>query len=194
MNLCFGIVDSAKDLLPVEDDPVGCEAAGGGEDFPDRAVGEAVPGVVPAAAHVTVDGVSDAEFPKAGEEGSKRQTPGAIDDAESSADLAKGPVAVRPVRLETAFELLPVMEKKTLAKAHPALLRRFFKGRARILVAEIEVVPPSVRSPCKYAVVGAAVEAFVERSAGDMVPGDIRVLEGREFLPREGRCAAEYDR
>ena len=130
MNLFFGIVDSAKDLVPVEDDPVGCEAAGGGEDFPDGTVGEAVPGVVPASAHVTVDGVSDAEFTKAGEEGSERQTPGAIDNTEPSVDLAEGPVAVRPVRLETAFELLPVMEKEALAKAHPALLRRFFKGWA----------------------------------------------------------------
>ena len=126
VNLCFGIVDSAEDLLPVEDDPVGCEAAGGGEDFPDRAVGEPVPGVIPAAAHVTVNSIPDAEFPKAGEEGSERQTPGAIDNAESSADLAEGPVAVRAVCLEAALELFPVMEKEALAKAHPALLRRFF--------------------------------------------------------------------
>ena len=61
-------------------------------------------------------------------------------------------------------------------------------------MAEIEVVPSSGRGPCKYAVVGSAVEALVEDPARNMVPGDIRMSEGREFLPREGRCAAEYDR
>ena len=150
-----------------------------------------VPGVVPAPSHVAVDGVPDTERLESVHEGTERKVPCAVDDAEASADLAEGPVAVRPVRLETALEAFLIIIEKTLAEAHATLPRGFLERRAGILMAEIVIAGALCRGPCEHAVVRPAVEPFVELAAGNVVPGDIRVLECRELLPRKGRGAAE---
>lgn len=176
----------------IESYPIRSVLPGGGEELLHAPVVPSVPGIVPPAAHVAIDGVPYSKFLEPVQEVTERKIPGAIDYTKFSADFAQGPVAVDPFGLDASLEALPVMEEHALAESHPSFLGDSPERRFGVLVGVVVEMPSALDAPGKDSVVRTAFVTLLEIPRRDVVSGYVRMLELVQPLPSKG-CGTYED-
>ena len=157
----------------VEGDPVGAVAGflGNGVDLMDLAVGVAPPGVVPAGAHVHVQGILRAELLQQVNKLFVAHLVAAIDDAQAAVLLAQGAVLVHTLAPQ-GTDALAIIYNDSLAKAHASGLGHTVEQFA---IVAIDKLPSRIAKPGESAAVVQALGTLVTLAATHVVAIDVAV-------------------
>ena len=168
--------------LAVEGEPVGGEGVGEVVDFMGVAVGVAIPGVVPAGAHIGVKGFGVSGFQEAVEEVAEFNVAVGIGNGEPVADKAEGTEFIGVAITSIMGHNLAFVDKHLLLEpASFALITDTVKSFPVVFIKD------SGRLAVPYESSGAtfAYGSVVEFPSGYVAPDDIAVSEFVEKLCRE---------
>ena len=165
---------ASRDDLLVEGNPIGAVAGflGHGMDLVDLAGSVAPPGVIPARAHIQIQGMERLELLEQADKPLILHLVTAIDDAQAAILLAQGAIVGHLVVTPQGTDALAVMDDDGLTKTHTA---RCSHAVEQFGVLAVDKLPRRVAKPGKRTAVVLAGSALVALAATHVVTIDIAV-------------------